>query len=142
MTRYLLDTNIISDATKPHPSASLLAWLSERDDDELFISSLTIAEISRGILESAPGRKRALLERWFSGVEGPLRLFEGRVLAFDEDAALAWATFMAAGRAEGRPRSDLDMIIAATASSQDCVIVTDNERDFAGFEIVNPLRHR
>ena len=138
--RYLLDTNIISDATKPRPSTSLLAWLSERDDDELFISSLTVAEIRRGILESPSGHKRRLLDDWFAGGGGPLALFEGRILAFDEEAAMIWAVLMAEGRAEGRPRSDLDMIIAATALSEGCVVVTDNERDFAGLDIVNPLR--
>ena len=140
MTRYLLDTNIISDATKPRPSPSLLAWLSEREDDDLFISSLVVAEIKRGILDSPRGRKRRLLEDWFAGAEGPSALFEGRILAFDEEAALVWAELMAEGQAAGRPRSDLDMIIAATALSRGCVVVTDNERDFAGLDVVNPLR--
>ena len=83
-----------------------------------------------------------MLELWFAGPEGPLLLFEGRILAFDEQAALLWATLMSGGRAAGRPRSDLDMIIAATALSRDCVVVTDNERDFADIELINPLRVR
>ena len=55
MTRYLLDTNIISNATKPAPSPSLFAWMAEQPDESLFISSLTIAEIRRGMLEKPPG---------------------------------------------------------------------------------------
>lgn len=140
MTRYLLDTNIISNVVKPAPSESLLAWMADRSDEDLFIASLTVAEIRRGILEAPAGRKRRALEGWFSGPEGPLALFAGRVLAFDDRAALAWARLMAEGTARGRPRSALDMIVAAVAEANDCMIVTDNEKDFAGLDIVNPLR--
>jgi toxin FitB len=140
VTRYLLDTNIISNVTKPSPSAALIAWMEGREDEDLFISSLTVAEIRRGILEKPAGKKRAQLEGWFSGREGPQALFAGRLLAFDEKAALIWARLMADGTARGRPRSALDMIIAAVAEANDCVVVSDNEKDFAGVEMVNPMR--
>ena len=55
---YILDTNIISNITKPTPSASLLAWMATQADEDLFISSLTIAEVRRGVLETPAGRKR------------------------------------------------------------------------------------
>jgi len=140
VTRYLLDINIISNVTKPAPSAALVAWMAERADEDVFISSLTIAEIRRGVLEKPAGKKRRELESWFGGPEGPQALFAGRVLAFDETAALIWARLMAEGTAKGRPRSALDMIIAAVAEANDCVVVTDNESDFAGLKIVNPMR--
>ncbi|MEA3029179.1 MAG: toxin FitB [Sphingomonadales bacterium] len=140
MTRYLLDTNIISNVTKKQPSEALLAWMEEQADEDLFISTLTVAEIRRGLLEMPAGRKRGDLEAWFAGPEGPQALFAGRVLAFDEAAALAWARLMAAGSAAGRPRSALDMVVAATAQANDCVVATDNERDFAGLAFVNPMR--
>ena len=140
MTRFVLDTNIISNATKPSPSPSLLAWMSEQLDDDLFISTLTVAEIQRGVLEAPAGRRRSALEAWFSGPDGPLALFAGRILPFDEKAGLIWARLMSEGTANGRPRSALDMIIAATAVANGCVIVTDNDRDFAGLEMINPLR--
>jgi predicted nucleic acid-binding protein len=138
--RYLLDTNIISNLVKPEPSPFLLAWMAERADEELFICALTIAEIRRGVLEKPAGRKRDQLEQWFAGPEGPTALFSGRVLAFDEQAALIWAQLMAQGTATGRPRSALDTIIASIAQAHGCVVVTDNERDFAGVEIFNPIR--
>lgn len=138
--RYLLDTNIISNVTRPEPSAALLDWLGAQRDDDLYIASLTIAEIYRGILEKAPGRKRKALEVWFAGPEGPKALFAGRILPFDERAGLVWARLMAEGTAAGRPRSALDMIIAAVAGANDCVVVTDNERDFAGLDFINPVR--
>jgi predicted nucleic acid-binding protein len=140
VTRYLVDTNVISNVTKPIPSEALVAWMAERADADLFISSLTLAEIWRGVLEKPTGKKRRDLESWFTGAEGPQALFAGRVLPFDERAALIWARLMAEGTATGRPRSALDMIIAAVAEANDCVVVTDNEKDFAGLKIVNPLR--
>ncbi len=140
MTRYLLDTNIISNIVKPKPSESLLAWMREQRDEDLFIASLTVAEIRRGILEKPRGKKRDALDAWFAGPEGPQALFVGRILSFDDKAGLVWARLMAEGKAVGRPRSGLDMIVAAIAGTNDCVVVTDNERDFAGIEIINPIR--
>jgi predicted nucleic acid-binding protein len=140
VTRYLLDTNIISNLVKPEPSGPLLAWMAAQQDDNLFIASLTFAEIRRGILEKPAGKKRDELERWFSGPEGPQALFAGRILAFDDKAGMIWARLMAEGKLAGRPRSGLDMIIAAVAEANGCFVVTDNERDFDGLKIVNPVR--
>lgn len=140
MSGYLLDTNIISNITRPVPSEALLGWMAEQVDENLFITSLTIAEIRRGVLEKPAGRKRDQLETWFAGPEGPSVLFAGRILPFDEKAGLVWARLMAEGTATGRPRSALDTIIAAVAEANDCVVVTNNEKDFAGIEVINPLR--
>jgi predicted nucleic acid-binding protein len=140
VSRYLLDTNIISNATKPVPSEPLMEWMAGQEDRNLFISSLTVAEIRRGLLEKPAGKKRRELERWFSGPEGPQALFAGRVLSFDEKAGLVWARMMADGTAQGRPRSPLDTIIAAIAEANECVIVSDNENDFVGMKVLNPLR--
>ena len=138
--RFLLDTNIISNVTKPVPSPALLTWMAEQADEDLWISALTVAAVRRGILEAPMGRRRADLEASFTGPEGPQRLFEGRVLPFDEPAALVWARLMADGKAQGRPRSALDTIIAAIAEANACVVVTDNARDFEGVEVINPLK--
>lgn len=138
--RYLLDTNVINNVTKPAPSETLVAWLAGQDDRDLFIASLTVAEIRRGILGKPAGRQRDRLEAWFGGPEGPQSLFAGRVLPFDEKSALVWAELMAGGTAKGRPRSALDTIVAAIAKANGCIVVTDNERDFPDIEILNPLR--
>lgn len=68
-------------------------------------------------------------------------LFAGGVLSFDEKAGLIWAPLMADARTTGRPRSALDTIIAAVAAAYDCVVVTDNEKEFFNIEIANPIRH-
>jgi toxin FitB len=140
VTRYLLDTNIIGDIVKPKPSESLLTWMAKQRDEDLFIALLTLAEIHRGILEKPNGKKRATLDAWFSGPEGPQALFAGRILPFDEKAGLIWGSLMAEGKAKGRPRSGLDTIIAAVAEANNCVVVTDNERDFADIDVINPIR--
>jgi len=140
VTRYLLDTNILSNVTKPAPSELLLAWMAEQADEDLFIASLVVGEIWFGVLDAPAGKKRVLLEKWFKGPEGPQGLFAGRVLPFDEKAGLIWARLMVEGEKTGRPRSALDMILAAIAEANDCIVVTDNEKDFAGLKYINPMR--
>ncbi|SDE50595.1 type II toxin-antitoxin system VapC family toxin [Belnapia rosea] len=141
MTGYLLDTNIVSEAVKPRPSPALLDWLGTQPDDVLHISTLTLGEIRRGILEKVPGRRRRDLEAWFAGPEGPQRLFAGRILPFDERAALEWARIMAEGTAAGRPRSSIDMVVAATAAAYGLTVATANERHFrdTGVPWINPI---
>jgi toxin FitB len=136
MTRYLLDTNILSNATKIAPSKTLNDWIAEQLDDSLYISSWTLGELRRGVLGKPAGKGRALLEEWFVRIQS---WFAGRVLPFDDSAALIWARLMHEGTAAGKPRSTIDMIIAAVAEANDCVVVTDNEKHFSGVKVLNPL---
>jgi predicted nucleic acid-binding protein len=140
VTRCLLDTNIISNATKALPSEMLTEWMAKQADDDLFISSFNLAEIYRWILEKPSRKKRRELEAWFQSSEGPQALFQGRVLAFDERAALIWARLMSQGTVERHPRSGFDMVVAAIAVANDCIVVTDNEKHFSGLRLLNPLR--
>lgn len=140
MSRYLLDSNVISNVTKPFPSQSLTAWMTEQTNENLFIASITVAEIWRGVLDKPVGKKRRDLENWFRGPEGPESLFESRILTFDVKAGLIWARLMVEGTKVGRPRSPLDMIVAAVAEANNCILVTDNERHFAGLRFINPMR--
>jgi hypothetical protein len=140
VSRYLLDTNILSNPTKSTPSLPLAAWLAEQADDTLFIASLSVAEIWRGVQEKQAGRKRTELERWLAGPNGPQAVFAGRVLPFDTKAGLIWGRMMAEGTKAGRPRSAMDMIFAAVAEANDCILVTDNEKHFAGLKFINPMR--
>ena len=113
MTRYLLDTNILSNSTRPLPSQPLIDWMAAQADDALFISTLSLAEIRRCILEKSAGKKRRELEAWFTGPEGPQTLFRRRIL---------------------------DMLLASIAIANDCIVVTANERHFQGIPLLNPLR--
>jgi predicted nucleic acid-binding protein len=140
VSRYLLDTNILSNPTKITPSLLLAAWLAEQIDNSLFIASLSVAEIWRGVQEKPAGKKRTELERWFAGPNGPQAVFAGRVLPFDTRAGLIWGRLMAEGTKAGRPRSAMDMIVASVAEANDCILVTDNEKHFAGLKFINPMR--
>ncbi len=80
------------------------------------------------------------MKRGSLGPTDRLTLFAGRVLPFDERAAMIWAQLMSAGKRAGRPRSALDMIIASVAAAQNCVVATSNERDFEGLDYINPAR--
>jgi predicted nucleic acid-binding protein len=141
VTRYLLDTNIVSEALKPRPAAAIAEWLQNQDDTDLFIATLTVAEIWRGVLTTPDGRRRIALEIWFAGPEGPQALFRDRILSFDQRAAIEWGRIIAEGWNAGRPRSPLDAVIAATAAANQCTVVTANERHFRDVaEFINPMR--
>lgn len=140
MTRYLLDTNIVSNLIKPVRPVALVEWAAAQADEDLFIASMTLAEIRRGLLRLPAGRRRRELEGWFNGPDGPQATFAGRILPFDEAAALIWARLMVDGDDAGRPRNSADMVIAAVAEAHRCVIATDNERDFVGLNYLNPMR--
>ena len=142
MTRYLLDTNIVSELAKPAPAVSLQEWMAAQEYESLFIASFTVAEIHRGILQLPKGRKRDRLAKWFAGPVGPQNLFAERILAFDEVAALIWGRLMAEGTLAGHPRSALDTVVAAVAEANDCIVVTANEKHFADVPFMNPLRPR
>lgn len=141
MTRFLLDTNVVSESFKPQPSSILARWMADQADESLLVAAISIGEIWRGVLKAPAGRKRRELEAWFSGSDGPPAVFAGRVLAFDERAALQWAELVDAGEREGRPRSATDMLVAATAAVHECVVATANERHFRGVvPMINPFR--
>jgi len=86
---YLVDANVLSEATRHQPDAKVLSWL-ERHDAELHVSTLTLAEIVKGIHLLAHGKKRRHLEAWF---EELVASFAGRVLPVDESVARAWGAF-------------------------------------------------
>ncbi len=140
MNRYLLDTNILSNPVKPSPSVSLTRWLEGQPDESLCTCSLNLAELWSGILALPSGKRRLALEDWFAGPRGPMVFFRGRILPFDEKAALVWGRIMSDGKRAGKPRSPTDMILAAVAEVNGCILVTDNEKHFAGLKFINPTR--
>jgi toxin FitB len=139
LIRYLLDTNIIGDAVKPAPSSKLEIWMQAQNDADLHIAAMSLAEIWRGLLLLPSGRKRAGLETWFAGPDGPPKLFDGRILPFDDKAALIWGRLMADGKAQGLVLDVTDMHIAAVAEANECLIVTANEQDFLTVPYLNPM---
>jgi toxin FitB len=141
VTRYPLDTNIIGNVTKPKPSEPLVAWLEAQVDQDLSSQLSGLPKFGEACSKSRLGKNATSWSIGSLGPEGPRSLFAGRILDFDQDAALVWARLMAEGTALGRPRSALDMMVAATAEVNDCVVVTDKEKHFRSVvQMINPLK--
>ncbi|MER9329922.1 type II toxin-antitoxin system VapC family toxin [Mesorhizobium sp. M0488] len=138
--RLLLDTNVLSEVTRPAPDARVLDWLDGLDEDRSFISVVSIAEIRRGVALMDEGRKREALAQWLAQ-DLPQR-FEQRVLPVDEPIALAWGDLMGLAKRRGRALSSMDGLIAATAIAQELTLATRNTKDFDGFglELLDPWR--
>lgn len=136
--RLLLDTNVLSEVTRPAPDARVLDWLDGLDEDRSFISVVSIAEIRRGGALMDEGRKREALAEWLAR-DLPQR-FEQRVLPVDEMVALAWGDLMGLAKRRGRGLSSMDGLIAATAMAQGLTLATRNTKDFEGFglELFDP----
>jgi hypothetical protein len=125
---FLLDTNVVSEWVKPRPEPRVVAWLAAVDEDRVFMSVVTLAELRHGIDRLAPGSRRARLEDWLGG-ELPLR-FEGRVLPIDAVVADRWGEIVARRERAGRPMTAMDAFMAATAEVHTLTLVTRNAADF------------
>ena len=135
---FLLDTNVVSEWVKREPDRSVTAWLAEVDEDRVFLSVVTLAEIRHGVERLPRGARRTRLDTWLRD-ELPVR-FEGRLLMVDEKVADGWGEVVARRETAGQPIGVMDAFIAATANVHALTLVTRNERDFEGTveEIVNP----
>jgi predicted nucleic acid-binding protein len=135
---FLLDTNVISEWVKQRPDPGVIAWLADVDEDRVFLSVVTLAELRHGIERLVDGSRRRRLDAWLRD-ELPLR-FEGRLLPVDEAIADRWGEVVARRETAGRPIGVMDAFIAATANVHALTLVTRNESDFesAVSEIVNP----
>jgi toxin FitB len=136
--RYLLDTNVVSEWVKPDPSTSVVAWLEGVDEEEVFISVVSFAELSRGVELLPPGRRRRRLERWLA--HELVERFEDRLLGVDLSVAHVWGRMTAAAARAGRPLGSMDAFIAATAGAHGMTLATRNVRDFMalGIGLFNP----
>ncbi len=125
---YLLDTNVVSEWTKPHPNAGVITWLEEVDEDRVFLSVATLAELRHGIERLAHGARRKKLDAWLRE-ELPLR-FEARILPVTVEVADEWGRVISRCEAGGHPLAAMDGLIAATATVHNLTLVTRNVSDF------------
>ena len=135
---YLLDTNVISEWVKPIPDPDVVAWLSRVDEDRVFLSVASLAEIRRGVEMMVPGKRRDRLTDWLTG-ELPAR-FEGRILDVDRRIADEWGVLMARGQKAGLNLGSLDAFFAATAQVYRLTLVTRNVQHFERLDlpVLNP----
>jgi toxin FitB len=125
---FLLDTNVVSEWVRRRPNPGVVSWLAEADEDHVFISVITLAELRYGIERMAAGRRRNRLDAWLK--DELLLRFEGRVLPIDGHIADTWGRVVARREAVGRPISAMDAFIAATAEVHGLSLVTRNSADF------------
>jgi predicted nucleic acid-binding protein len=126
---FLLDTNAVSEWIKPRPNAGLVTWLAETEEDSVYLSVVTLAELRHGVAGLAAGRRRERLDHWLTH-ELPGR-FEGRILPIEASIADQWGRLSAAAKAAGRPIHAMDAFLAATARVHNLTIVT---RDLSAFD--------
>lgn len=125
---FLLDTNVVSESTKPRPNPGLMEWLAGVDEESVFLSVITLTELRYGVERLAPGRRRKQLDRWLQR-ELPQR-FEGRMLPIDTLVADACGKLLVHTESLGRPIETRDAFIAATAQVYRLTLVTRNVSHF------------
>ena len=132
---FLVDANVLSEATRSEPDPRVLEWLA-RHEQEIAVDPIILGEIRFGILLLPEGKRRARLEDWYEA--GIQRI---HCIPWDSAMGLRWAELLADLRASGRSMPIKDSLIAATALVHDLVVVTHNRRDFekAGVEIFDPF---
>lgn len=137
---FLLDTNVVSEWTKPRPNPGVVEWLANVDEDSVYLSVITLAELRHGIERLSPGKRRTQLDEWLRA-DLPLR-FEHRILPVDAAVADHWGHLFARCETKGRPIHAMDALIAATAEVNSLTLVTRNASDFAqaAKSTVNPWK--
>lgn len=135
---FLLDTNVVSELVAATPAPQVLRWMVAQVPARLFLSVITLGELTKGVARLDPGRRRERLARWLA--EDLPAQFAGRVLPFDQAAAVRWGEMMAETEHRGRRRPAVDLQIAATAAHHGLGVATRNISDFEdiGLEITNP----
>lgn len=132
---YLVDANVLSEATKPDPDPRVISWL-RKNEANIVVDPFILGEIQFGILQLPPGNRRKWLERRFE--QGVRR---AQCLSWDAQCGLRWARLLADLRKRGEAMSIKDSLIATTALVYRSTVVTRNRRDFkkAGVKLTNPF---
>ena len=136
--KYLLDTCVVSELIKPKPDNNVVMWMKQQDEETLFLSVLTIGEIEKGIAKLADGAKKRHLSLW---VEDDLKKrFEGRIISIDLKVASKWGKVQGLAESLGKALPSIDGLIAASALSYNCTVVSRNvdDMELSGVAILNP----
>ena len=138
MSGWLLDTNVISELRRPRPSARVRSFVAGQPLEQLFVSTVTFAEIRFGIEAVGDAIRRAELNDWLLHRVRPM--FERRVLEVSEDVMFKWRLLVEQGRKAGHTFSQPDLIIAATALHHGLTVVTRDTGDYtlARVPLLNP----
>ena len=136
--QFLLDTNVVSEPTRPRSDAGVERWLRAQSNESLHVSAITIGELRKGLALLAPSERRSSLERWFE--QELLAKLSGRILPVTQTVADRWGVLTATRQQAGDPLALADGLIAATALEHDLVLVTRNTKHFSGLNLplLNP----
>ncbi|MBV1704736.1 MAG: type II toxin-antitoxin system VapC family toxin [Hyphomicrobiales bacterium] len=137
----LLDTNVVSEAMRPQPAGAVRVWLDDQDAETLYLSSVTVAELTFGVGALPKERRKDALT---SALDGALKLFGTRILPFDLDAARHYGDIAVRARAAGKGFPVPDGYIAAIAASRGFAVATRDAGPFvaAGLAVIDPLDAR
>lgn len=138
MSGWLLDTNVISELRRPRPETRVVAFVAAQPLEQLFVSTVTFAEIRYGIEMVDAAIRRAELNNWLTNKVRPM--FEQRVLGVSEDVMFKWRLLVEDGRKAGHTFSQPDLIIAATALHHGLTVATRDTADYlrARVPVLNP----
>jgi predicted nucleic acid-binding protein len=134
---WLVDTNIFSEPAKPKPDPKVISWLRDHES-ELYVSTITIGELRRGIERLPAGKRKTQLHAWLQSL---CDCMKGRVLSFNTSTAHVWGQLKAKWDKAGLNVPSLDSQIAATAQRHHLTLVTRNTSDFylTGIKLHNPF---
>lgn len=134
----ILDTNVISELMREAPDQKVTAWIDTKKPLYLGLTTITIAEIQRGLIRLPMGKRRARLTTSFTSFVK--EAFSGRIFSFDEDAAWIYGEIAAKCESKGLNTDAVDLMIAAIVKSHNAAIAARNTKDFlgCGIEIINP----
>jgi toxin FitB len=138
---YLLDTNVISEQTKPHPNPGVLEWLEAHGVGETYLSVITLGEIEQGILLLGNTKRARAYRAWLDKLE---REFDGHILNVDRAVERTWAQITARALKVGKTLGYADSLIAAIGVTHQLSIVTRNTEDFVSVtnNLINPWIER
>ncbi len=137
--KYLLDTNIISELISTSPNQKAINFVRGLNEEDLYLSVITIGEIQAGIEKLVKSKKKKQLSQWLEN--DLLHRFKNRIVTIDIEIMLQWGVINSKLRSIGKPLPILDSIIGATAQSKDFILLTRNKKDFQklDIEIINPF---
>lgn len=135
---YLLDTNVLSELVRTRPNQQVLKWFETINDNDLYISVLTLGEIRQGVEKIREELRKEKIRLWLEA--DLLKWLAERILPIDEKIADRWGRLVSE---MNRPLPVVDSLLAATALHYDLRIVTRNEQDFQypSLLVVNPWKH-
>ncbi len=135
--KYLLDTCIISELTKPDPNPIVVKWLNGAHSESLFLSVLTIGEIRKGLSKMKSSKKKTKVSLWLNML---LSEYDERIIPLNLAVAENWGLIQGKAESSGTPMSSIDSLLAATAYTYNLALVTRNEKDFNQVQIINPWK--